>query len=252
MARDTEHALSFGRNVGDYDRGRPGYPAEAVEWMLGEAGSATRPVSHVVDVGAGTGKFTAALVGHAFRVTAVEPDAQMRERLAANLPSVTAVQGTAEQLPLADGSAGLVTVAQAWHWVDVPVASREIARVLEPGGALALVWNIRDDRVDWVARVGEVLGQSAGEAFDSVTPPVSPPLERQAYREFAWVSEMSRPQFFAMVSSRSYVITMTARERHELMTRLEKLLDTHPQLAGLDSYPMPYVTRVTVARPLAR
>src|ERR1700712_1163347 len=168
MARDTTHALSFGQNVADYERGRPGYPDAAIEWMLAQAvvgsspfgsspfgtkpapASAEHPLA-VVDVGAGTGKFTASLVTRGLTVTAVEPDEVMRQTLSGKFPSVVALSGTAESMPLADASADLVTFAQAWHWVDVPAASAEVARVLRPGGSLALVWNIRDSGVDWVA-----------------------------------------------------------------------------------------------------
>ncbi|SMQ71287.1 class I SAM-dependent methyltransferase [Agreia sp. VKM Ac-1783] len=248
MARSDEHALSFGRNVGDYDRGRPSYPSEAVDWILEQAGPTHPSGMRVADLGAGTGKFTARLVSRGMTVVAVEPDPLMRERLAQNLPAVTALEGSGEHLPLDDASVALITVAQAWHWVDVPATSLEVARVLEPGGALALVWNIRDSEVDWVARLGEVMGASEAEKYDSQTPPVGAPLERQAYREFRWVAEMSREQFLAMVTSRSYVITMADAERDEMLARLGKLLDEHPDLAGRTSYPMPYVTRVTIAR----
>ncbi|MBF4635057.1 class I SAM-dependent methyltransferase [Agreia pratensis] len=248
MARSSEHALSFGRAVGDYDRGRPSYPAEAIEWVLEQIDPAHPGGARVVDLGAGTGKFTAGLVDHGFDVTAVEPDALMRERLTQNLPTVSALEGSGEHLPLDDASVALVTVAQAWHWVDVAATSLEVARVLEPGGALALVWNIRDADVEWVARLGEVIGASEAEKYGSTTPPVGAPLERQAYREFRWVAEMSREQFFAMVTSRSYVITMAEAERDEMLARLGQLLDEHPDLAGRTSYAMPYVTRVTIAR----
>ena len=248
MARSSEHALSFGRAVGDYDRGRPSYPAEAVEWILEHIDPAHPAPTRVVDLGAGTGKFTAALVDRGLTVVAVEPDALMRERLTQNLPTVSALEGSGEKLPLDDASVALITVAQAWHWVDVAATSLEVARVLEQGGALALVWNIRDSEVDWVARLGEVIGASEAEKYGSQAPPVDPPLERQAYREFRWVAEMSREQLFAMVTSRSYVITMAEAERDVMLTRLGKLLDEHPDLAGRTSYPVPYVTRVTIAR----
>ena len=247
MARDTEHALSFGRNVGDYDSGRPSYPPAAIDWMLTETGR-VHPVSRVVDVGAGTGKFTAGLLGRGLQLTAVEPDAAMRQRLAENSPSVTVLAGAGERLPLPDASADLVTFAQAWHWVDVSATSGEVARVLTSGGALALVWNIRDEAVGWVRRLGEVMGSSAAELYDSVTPPVGAPLERQAHAQFEWVNDMTRPQLLAMVASRSYVITMAEADRAAMFERLGELLDTHPQLAGRTSYPVPYLTRVTIAR----
>ena len=244
MTRDPEHALSFGKAVGDYDRGRPGYPGEAVDWALARAGA----VVDVVDVGAGTGKFTASLVARGLAVTAVEPDPEMLSRLAVNHPSVVSLAGTAESLPLDDASADLVTFAQSWHWVDVPAASAEVARVLRPGGALALVWNIRDPEVEWVESLGEVMGSSEAERYNSHEPEVATPLRIEDYAEFRWENRMSRDELVSMVTSRSYVITMDATERARLLVRLDGLLDTHPALAGRSEYRMPYRTRVTVAR----
>jgi len=241
----TSDALSFGQAVGDYELGRPGYPAEAVDWALSRAGA----VADVVDVGAGTGKFTASLAGRGVQVTAVEPDPEMRSRLAANLPSVRSLAGTAEALPLADASADLITFAQSWHWVDVPAASAEVARVLRPGGALALIWNIRDPEVEWVERLGEVMGSSKAEQYRSHKPLVALPLTIRDYAEFLWENPMTREQLIAMVTSRSYVITMSAPDREVLLARLDELLDTHPDLAGRIDYRMPYRTRVSIARP---
>jgi SAM-dependent methyltransferase len=246
MTRDPEHALSFGRNVGDYERGRPGYPDEAVDWILAE----TAPHA-VVDVGAGTGKFTASLVARGLAVTAVDPDATMLEKLRANLPGVAALAGSAESIPVPDASADLVTFAQAWHWVDAPAASVEVARVLRPGGALALVWNIRDPDVDWVAALGEVMGSSEAELYNSVDPDVAAPLSPSGYAEFRWENPLSRDELLAMVTSRSYVITMEPEEREALLADLDALLATHPDLAGRTEYRMPYRTRVTIARVLA-
>ncbi|SDZ14103.1 class I SAM-dependent methyltransferase [Herbiconiux ginsengi] len=248
MARDKSFALSFGGEAAAYDKGRPGYPLDAVEWMLTRAATDDGRLPDVVDVGAGTGKFTASLVGRAASVTAVEPDAQMRARLAANLPGVVAVAGTAEAIPLGDDSADVVTVAQAWHWVDVDEASREVARILRPGGVLALIWNIRDDSVDWVARLGEIMGASEAERFDSITPPVGEPLTRDAHAEFHWTSPLSHDELLAMVTSRSYVIALPEPERAALLERIEELLRTHPDLAGREHYDLPYSTRVTIAR----
>jgi SAM-dependent methyltransferase len=244
MPRNTEHALSFGQAAGDYERGRPGYPREAVDWLLERAG---RP-HDVVDVGAGTGKFTTSLVAHGLEVTAVEPDPQMLRLLAVNHPSVAALQGTAEAIPLEDASADLVVFAQSWHWVAVPRACTEVARVLRPGGALGLVWNIRDDSVGWVADLARVMGASAAEEYNSVEPEVAPPLRLDEHAEFRWENPLSREQLVAMVASRSYVITMAVGEREALFAALDRLLDTHPDLAGREEYAMPYVTRVTIAR----
>ncbi|RFA12213.1 hypothetical protein B7R22_17455 [Subtercola boreus] len=258
MTRETEHALSFGRAVGDYELGRPSYPAEAVEWILGEleaghpddrpARAAGTTPRTFVDVGAGTGKFTASLLGHGAEVVAVEPDAAMRETLAAKLAGVVTLAGTGEKLPLDDASADLVTFAQAWHWVDVPAASAEVARVLKPGGLLALVWNIRDESVDWVARLTGIIEPSAAEQYDSRTPTISAPLAPSAHVEFFWDNPLSRQQLLAMVTSRSYIIALQPEGRSNVMRRVERLLDEHPDLASHTTYTMPYVTRVTLAR----
>jgi SAM-dependent methyltransferase len=247
MPRDTQHALSFGQAASDYEKGRPTYPREAVDWLIARAGETT-PVHDAVDVGAGTGKFTTSLVAHGLAVTAVEPDPDMLSRLASNHPSVTGLAGSAEALPLEDASADLVTFAQAWHWVDVPRASAEAARVLRPGGALGLVWNIRDDSVPWVAALAEVMGASAAEEYNSTTPSVADPLRLDDFEEFFWENPLGRDELLAMVASRSYVITMEAAERAALLLALEELLDRHPDTAGLHEYRMPYVTRVSIAR----
>ncbi|WP_380169155.1 class I SAM-dependent methyltransferase [Jannaschia sp. R86511] len=145
-AHREQQARSFGAVAEEYDRVRPGYPAEVVRWALGEA-----PL-RVLDLGAGTGKATRVLLEQGHDVVAVEPDPQMRERLRSVSPQVRALAGTGEAVPLPDGSVDAVLVAQAWHWMDHGRAAVEVARVLRPGGVLVLLWNVRD-RQDPVARV---------------------------------------------------------------------------------------------------
>ncbi|HEX8802631.1 MAG TPA: class I SAM-dependent methyltransferase, partial [Acidimicrobiales bacterium] len=144
-------ALGFDANAGDYERGRPSYPAEAVALVVGRGGIG--PGRRVLDLAAGTGKMTRLLLPTGADVVAVEPVAGMRaalERLAAASPGLEVLDGTAENLPLPDGSVDAVTVAQAFHWFDPPVALAEMRRVLRPGGHLFLVWNVRDREHDWV------------------------------------------------------------------------------------------------------
>jgi SAM-dependent methyltransferase len=248
MAKDPDLALSFGEQASAYERGRPGYPDDAVDWILSRAATDDDALPDVVDVGAGTGKFTASLVGRSASVTAVEPDAAMGARLAAGLPSVLAVAGTGEELPLGDASADVVTFAQSWHWVDVDRASAEVARVLRPGGVLALVWNVRDESVPWVAEFTRVIGTSIAEEFETVAPPVAEPLRRDAHAEFRWSNELDRQGLHDLVSSRSGIIALDEPERAGILAALDRLLDTHPDLAGRDRYTLPYLTRVTIVR----
>jgi SAM-dependent methyltransferase len=137
-----EEAGSFATVAPEYERGRPDYPAEAAAWIAEQAGLG--PESVVVDLAAGTGKLTRQLVHSGARVIAVEPLAPMLAQLTALLPDVEAVVGTAESTGLPSACAAAVTVAQAFHWFANEEALTEIARLLEPGGHLALVWNRRD------------------------------------------------------------------------------------------------------------
>ena len=140
--------LSFGAEADLYERARPSYPPEAAGWMLGE-----NPL-RVVDLGAGTGKFTRVVAALGHQVIAVEPDPGMRARLAERSPGVAVLAGSAEAIPLEDGSVDAVVAAQSFHWFDSAEARAEIARVLRPGGVFAPIWNVRDDSVPWVAELG--------------------------------------------------------------------------------------------------
>ncbi|HXH58239.1 class I SAM-dependent methyltransferase [Iamia sp.] len=148
-------ASGFSVGAGDYERGRPSYPADAVELLCRELGIG--PGATVLDLAAGTGKLTRLLVPTGAEVVAVEPVAEMRALLEASTPTVDVRDGTAEHLPLAGASVDAVTVAQAFHWFDAEVALREIARVLRPGGGLGLIWNERDTREPWVAELSRLI-----------------------------------------------------------------------------------------------
>lgn len=148
MATHDEMATSFGAAADAYERGRPGYPAEAVAWLLERAGAHPR----VADIGAGTGKLTRVVAEHAGGVVAVDPDAAMLAALRRALPGVETLVGAAEDVNLPDESLDAVVLGQAWHWVDPVAGSAEVGRILKPGGTLGLVWNLRDTDVPWVAR----------------------------------------------------------------------------------------------------
>jgi SAM-dependent methyltransferase len=142
---DATRALSFGEIVDTYSSYRPGVPAAAVDWLLPDGGGT------VVDLAAGTGALTRALTGRVECVVAVEPDPRMRESFTRNCAGVQVLPGTAESMPLRDGSADAVLIAMAWHWIDPARAMPEIARVLRRGGTFGVLWNHRDLTVPWVA-----------------------------------------------------------------------------------------------------
>jgi SAM-dependent methyltransferase len=193
-----------------------------------------------LDLGAGTGKLTRQLHERGLDVVAVEPSAGMREQLAHALPGVTLLDGTAEAIPLADHTVDVVLVAQAWHWVDPERALPEVARVLSRGGRLGLVWNVRDEREDWVRQLGRIMhgDEDAGPPAPAVGRPFAP-LERC---DIEWRYHVSPGTLVDLVASRSYVITRPPAERDVILDEVRHLLDTHPDLAGATEIAIPYVT----------
>ncbi|HWG61688.1 MAG TPA: methyltransferase domain-containing protein [Streptosporangiaceae bacterium] len=234
--RRRAQAVSFGAAAAAYERGRPPYPPQAVDWLL-PAGA-----SRVLDLGAGTGKLTRQLHSRGLDVIAVEPLPGMREQLARAVPGVSVRAGTGEDIPLEDASVDAVLVAQAWHWMDTARASAEAARVLRPGGRLGLVWNLRDERADWVAALSRLLRDPGeredGESRGRVGPPFGP-VERFTVD---WTHRLSADELVDMVASRSYVITMPEAQRAAVLADVRALVAEHPDLAGADVITLPYVT----------
>ena len=244
MALDERHrvyANSFGAVADVYERGRPRYPAEALDWLV--PAHATR----VADVGAGTGKLTRQLRERGLDVIAVEPSAGMREQLRRAVPGVPALGGTGEQIPLADRSVDAVLVAQAWHWVDPERAVPEVARVLASGGRLGLLWNRRVEDEDWVAELSTIIGSrgtpGSGRHFPDIGPPFGP-VER---RSVEWLHRLSRAEMTDWVASRSYVITLPEAQRSRVLSQVRDLIDTHPALAGGDDIALHMVTHCSRA-----
>src|ERR1043165_8856587 len=147
---------SFGAAAAAYAEHRPDYARDAVRWALEAA-----PGRRVLDLGAGTGKLTAVLAGLGAAVVAVEPAPEMLAQLRLDVPGVRALPGSAESIPLPDGSVDAVVAGNAMHWFDMAVAGPEIARVLAPGGVLAGLWNVLDDRVEWITGLASVGGDAS-------------------------------------------------------------------------------------------
>jgi SAM-dependent methyltransferase len=227
------HARSFGPIAGRYERGRPPYPPAAVDWLL------PRTARAVLDLGAGTGKLTRELLRRGLDVTAVDPSGGMLDELRRVLPAVPALTGRAEDIPLPDHCLDAVVVAQAWHWVDPGRAVPEVARVLRPGGGLGLVWNVRDERTDWVRRLGQIMQSPAQIRDVRVGPPFAPP----EVRDFPWTHRIGRDQLLDLVASRSYIILRPSDERAAILAQVRQLLATHPALVGRTLFELPYVTR---------
>jgi SAM-dependent methyltransferase len=233
----------YASRVSEYESGRPEYPAALL--------SALPVADTIVELGAGTGKFTALLALTAQRVIAVEPIAAMAARIAP-APNVQVLTGRAEQIPLRDASAGLVCVATAFHWFDYAQAMDEILRVLTGGGALALIWNVRDDRVPWVEAFSAVLDGYAGD-----TPRQSSGrwraifadarLRHQASRSWPFVQEMPARAIVDRALSTSFIAALPAAEQEVVRQKIERIVAAAPSLAH-DPVAFPYVTELHLFR----
>ena len=231
----VDRARSFGSVAEAYDRGRPAYPAEAVGWLTG--GEAKVGLA----LGAGTGKLTRELVDQGHAVFATEPDEAMLAILRERVPEVSAKVATAEEIPANDRSVDVVVVAQAFHWFDHEVALPEIARVLKPGGHLALVWNSRDERIPWVRRMGELLGRQdldTGSAEHVVHSDLFGFMEEATFKHW---QEVNRETILDMARSRSSFAVMAADEREDHLARVLAFYDDYGR--GMDGMQIPYVTR---------
>lgn len=239
MAEDM--ATSFGAQAGDYEAGRPEYPFEAVAWMLERMPADSR---RVADVGAGPGKLTRVLTqAPDAEVVAVDPDPEMLAALRGAVPGVPTFVGSAERLPLPDASVDAVVLGQAWHWVDPVAGSTEIGRAVRSGGVLGLIWNIRDDRVEWVRRLTEVMhGSHAEIMLAEGDPVVTAPFGPLDQERWEWVRPVTRDVLHRMAASRSYIITAPDEEKTRIRRELDALFD-ELDLHGDAIIDLPYVTR---------
>lgn len=231
-----DHSRSFGSQADRYDAYRPGYSPAAVRWALGR-----RPL-RVADLGAGTGILSRLLRDLGHDVVAVEPDDRMRERLGHASPGVAVLRGSAEAVPLPDGSVDAVVAGQAYHWFDPDRAPAEIARVLRADGVFAAMWNDADLRVPWTVRFTQII-----DGADAVTVrPVSslgPRFSPVAVAEFRHDVRMTPDGLANLTMTRSPYLVGSAADRRALLDAVRGLT-TGPDLAGRDHFPMPHLTRV--------
>jgi ubiquinone/menaquinone biosynthesis C-methylase UbiE len=236
------HARSFDQAADVYEAARPAYPADAVSWLLDGV------TGRVLDLGAGTGKLTRSLVERGYEVGAVDPSSAMLRVLREALPGVDAQIGSGEHIPFGDRSVDAVVCAQAWHWVDPAVAVPEVARVLRPGGTLGLVWNFRDESVDWVRELGQLMHTEAAYLGEDVPPVVGRPFGELERHEVRWVQPLTLDGLLDLARSRSYFITKDADTQAAVIESLRRLAAEHPDLAGKQIFELPYITECYRAR----
>jgi SAM-dependent methyltransferase len=230
--RRRTRATSFGKVADDYARYRPGYPDDAVAWLVG-----TTPTT-VLELGAGTGKLTRSICALGHRVIASDPDEAMRARLREQAPEARVIAATAERIPLHASSVDVVAAGQAFHWFDADRAWPEIARVLRPGGSLALVWNSGDMRVPWVRKVLTLVdSERDDDGWDPFAE--SSVFELTDHTSIKHWQAFDRETLLGFVASSSKAATAAAAERDHIMATVGALYDSYGR--GPDGLLMPWI-----------
>ena len=253
MTDHVHHSAAAGyKTAADtYVKGRPDYPPQVTEWLNVTLGLDRHKT--VIDLGAGTGKFTGRLVATGAQVIAVEPVAQMLEKLSDAWPDVLAVSGTATDLPLPDASVDVVICAQAFHWFASAEALSEIARVLKPGGQLGLIWNLRDTQVSWVPKLDAIVNALEGDtpryytgAWREAFPhPAFAPLQVERFHH----GHTGSPEDVILnrVRSTSFIAALPEAQRAKVDEQIRALIAAEPELRGRDVVTVPYETAAFVA-----
>lgn len=232
----TAHASSFGAAADLYDRIRPTYPREALEWGIPEK-------SEICDLGAGTGILTRQLTELGHSVIAVEPDDKMRAKIPGD-----ARQGSATNIPLPDASVDVVTAGQAYHWFYGEPAHTEIARVLKPGGRFIPIWNVRDERVPWVEKMSTLFQGARKRAdFDETSLLLraggfGPLFEQVQLKTFEWSTTHTAESFLELMKSRSDYLVADPEGRRRLEERVREIMPKE------ERFELPYVTYTYTGR----
>ncbi len=250
LGEQPDDLASSGFSDGErYHRARPDYPRDAVKFLVDSMGIDND--AHVLDLAAGTGKFTEQLLPFCDMITAVEPTPGMRNVLSARLPTVKVLDGRDVDIPLEDASVDCVVVAQAFHWFDAPAALEEIHRVLVEGGRLGVLWNERDESVPWVAELGKVMHwptrqlYPVGQDFTAVL--ASGPFLNIERRKFVHRQVLDHEGLIERVLSTSYVAVMDDEEQSSVIRDVKRVVDPLPAI-----FELPYVTDVYRATAMLR
>jgi SAM-dependent methyltransferase len=249
----TIHRLAaegFTAGAATYVAGRPEYPPEIEAWLahdLGLGGGKT-----ALDLAAGTGKFSPRLLATGATVVAVEPVQAMLDQLIRQYPEVHARSGSAQHIPLDDMSVDAVVCAQSFHWFATSEALHEIHRVLKPGGALGLVWNVRDESAPWVAALTPIMKPFEGDApryHSGKWRKLFPAEGFTALREKRFANTHTGPPEQVIIDrilSVSFMAALPPDQREKVTSQLREVIATYPELAGKSQVTFPYETLACV------
>jgi len=237
----------FTEAAASYHRARPGYPPEIITWLQTQL--ALAPGKRALELGAGTGKFTQCLTLTGAQLDVIEPVLAMRAHLLENAPAARVVSGSAESIGLEDNTVDAVLCAQSFHWFATRAVLTEIRRVLKPGGALGLVWNLPDERVPWVAVLEGIL-----RPLEAAAPYA---FRRGTWREIFPDERFSQLECFEFqhvntgttqcvivdrVRSLSYIANLPPAQQQEIIEKTKDVIRTHPALGGRRQIEFPYRT----------
>jgi SAM-dependent methyltransferase len=239
-------AVGFSAKAETYVRGRPDYPIEVDRWLRTKLELSKD--RRVLDLGAGTGKFSKVLLATGAKVVALDAVPAMLSQLSERYPEVEAKLGNAEALPFEEASFDAVVCAQSFHWFATAAVLSEIRRVLKPGGHLGLIWNIRDDSVGWISALAKIIEPFEGDVpryqtqqWRSLFPAEGfGPLEEQQFP-----NEHTGPAEQVIVDrslSTSFIAALGAEEQDRVAAQIRELIAATPELAGRSSVTFPYTT----------
>ncbi|MGO2068437.1 class I SAM-dependent methyltransferase [Glutamicibacter arilaitensis] len=239
--RRTELASAFQTDAESYDKIRPSYPQEALDFTL------QHQPSTAIDIGCGSGIFTEQLVSAGLEVSAVDPSAEMLSVLSQRLPQIQVTCAPGEDTGLASDSADLVTYAQAWHWVDHPKASAEAARLLHDGGWLTLLWNQLDVSVPWVHRLARIM--HAGDVHrPELEPPLGAQFQKPEHGIWHWSMPLEFQEIIELTKSRSYYRRSSEATRAKVEANLDWYWHEHLGHEQGEKVQVPYLTHAWRSR----
>ncbi|MGB0920707.1 MAG: class I SAM-dependent methyltransferase [Alphaproteobacteria bacterium] len=236
----------FSKAAATYQTGRPTYPKAALDWVQNTLGIAAHHI--VLEMGAGTGKFTQCLAATNAHIIAADAVPEMLGELTKALPQTETLACTAEDIPLDDSSVDFVVCAQAFHWFATDKAVAEMRRILKPGGKLALIWNSRDQSCEWVEALSQIMRPYGGDAprHDSgdwkkcFPAPGFTPLETASFphSQTGPIEEV----VVNRVLSTSFIAALNEADQAAVKAQVNALINRTPDLKDKAAVTFPYVT----------
>ena len=276
----------FARASTNYDQARTNYTSSSIEWLLGGSlpehldptDITSRKARHdVLDLGAGTGKLSRAVIEARpdLKLVGVDPVAAMCAQYASQVPEADVLQGNATGIPLLDSSVYTVVVGQAFHWFASAAALSEISRVLVPGGGLGMIWNTRDTNVPWVQALDDIVTpyyslvdaprqqsnvwKSVFESNENNTNRDSELFQPLETRKLQTIDTMTYDGILAHILSLSVIAELNQDEKRKIEKKIHELMHEHPDVCSIGSigqpnelgtFAMPYTTEIYITQSL--